>query len=91
MFQKKVEAVTMVMMPQMTEFMEHDIVAKGLRKTHEVQIEVDVCLGRAAAPVGRIMLDCHAVIDELISGCEFSKSSRKIFFSGTAHLFHLIR
>lgn len=62
MFQKKMEGMTVVMVTQMTEFMEHDIVAKGLRKTHEVQIEVDICLGRAAAPVGRIVLDCHAVI-----------------------------
>ena len=91
MFKKKMKGMAVVMMPQVAEFMEHDIVLKDLWKADEIQIQVDVCFGRAAAPVGRIVLDCHAVIDELISGCEFSKSSRKIFFSGTAHLFHLIR
>ena len=44
MFQKKVEAVTMVMMPQMTEFMQKHIVLKNGRQAHDAQVKIDISL-----------------------------------------------
>ena len=42
MFQQKMEGLTVVVMTQVTEFMQQDIVAKDRRQTHNVQIKVDI-------------------------------------------------
>ena len=62
MFQKKMEAVSMVLMAQMTEFMEQYIILKDFRKTDYVQIQIYVRACGTAAPVRSIMLYCHTVV-----------------------------
>ena len=42
---------------EMAELMQHDIVAQGLGKAHQVEIQVDVAPGRTASPVRGIVLD----------------------------------
>ena len=45
MLQKEMEAVTMVMVTQVTKFMKEHIVLEDLRKTDDVQVQIDVALG----------------------------------------------
>ena len=59
--------MSMVLMPQMAKFMQKHIILKGLRKTHYIQIQIDVRSGGTAAPVCSVMLDSHAVINESIT------------------------
>lgn len=44
MLQKEMEAVAMVMVAEMTKFMEKHIVLKHLREAHDVQVKVYVAL-----------------------------------------------
>ena len=62
MFEQKMERMTVVVMTQMAELMQKDIVTKRGRQTDDVQIEIYVVSGRAAAPVGGVVLDGHTVI-----------------------------
>ncbi len=83
MFEKEVEGGTMVMMFQMTQFMEEDVVAQGLGEADDVEVEIDVAAGRAAAPVGGVVLDGQAVEYEPVTGGKFGDARRK-FGLGTA-------
>ncbi len=83
MFEKEVEGGTMVMMFQMTQFMEEDVVAQGLGEADDVEVEIDVAAGRAAAPVGGVVLDGQAVEYEAVTGGKFGDARRK-FGLGTA-------
>ncbi len=67
MLKQEMEGMAMVMMPQMAEFMEKDIVAEDVREADDVQVEIDVAAGRAAAPVGRVMLDGQPVVYEAVA------------------------
>lgn len=71
MLQKQMESMTVIMMPQMAEFMQQNIILQSPRKTDYIQIKIDIIPGRAAAPIGRIMLDCHLIICKAISRCKF--------------------
>ena len=58
---------TVVMMAQMGELMQEDIIADGLGKADQIEVEIDVAEGGAAAPVGGIVLDGHAIVAEAVS------------------------
>ena len=56
MFEQKMESLTVVVVTKVAELMQKDIVTKRGRQTDNVQIEIDVVSGRAAAPVGGVVL-----------------------------------
>lgn len=66
--QQGMEFGTVVHMLEMAELVEDDIVAKVLRKAHQIKVEIDVLLRRAAPPVGDIVLDRDPAIFESV-GC----------------------
>ena len=41
MLQKKMESMTMIVMPQMTEFVKKDVVLQHMRQTDDIEIEID--------------------------------------------------
>ncbi len=84
MFEQEVEGRSMVMMPEVAELMEEDIVLEGLREADDVQVEIDVGAGRAAAPVGGVVLDGHVVVYESIPCGEFGEAGRKFGLGLTA-------
>ena len=47
----------MIVMAQVSEFMKDDIIADGLGKADQIEVEIDVAEGGAAAPVGGIVLN----------------------------------
>lgn len=51
LFEQCMEALAMVRMLQMAELMKKDIVAQELRKTHKIQIDIDIPFRRTASPV----------------------------------------
>ena len=57
MLQKKMESMTMIVMPQMTEFVKKDVVLQHMRQTDDIEIQIDIIPSRTAAPVGGIMLN----------------------------------
>ena len=71
MFQKEMKGLTMIVMTKMTEFVKEHIITENLRKTHEIEVEIDIVPGRTASPVCRIMLDGHPVIGKSISVGKF--------------------
>ena len=83
--------MAVVVMPEMAEFVKKDIVPKRVRQTDYVQIEIDVPSGRAASPVGGIVLDRHFVIGESISGCKFRQPQGKFRLGLTSQSLDLIR
>lgn len=84
MFEKEVEAMAMVMMAKVAEFVEKDVVLKNAWQADDVQIQIDVSLCRTASPVGRIMLDRDTVIQEVIPVGQDGKPSRKFLLRLTA-------
>lgn len=70
----------MVLMSQMTKLMQKHIVLQHLRKTHYIQIQIDVRSGGTAAPVCSVMLDSHAVICKTITHGELRKAWGKFGF-----------
>ncbi len=86
MFQKKMEGGAVVMMSQMTQFMEQDIVAQNRRETDDVKIQVDVVPGRAAAPVGGVVLDGQSVEYESVTCCQFVQTRRQLGLGTAAQL-----
>ena len=77
MFQKEMEGMAMVVVTQMTKFMQEDIVLKDLGKTYYVEIQIYVIACGTAAPVGGIMLYRDLVIYEAISFRQFSETLRQ--------------
>ena len=77
MFQQKMEAMSMILMPQMAKLMQKHIVLQHLRKTHYIQIQIDIRSGRTTAPVGCVMLDSHTVIGKTITLGKNSKPRRE--------------
>ena len=65
--QKVMELGAVVVMAQVGELVEKDIIADGLGKADKIEIEIDVAKGGAAAPVGGIVLDGHAIVAEAVS------------------------
>ena len=62
------ELRTVVEIAQVAELVQHDIVLQVLRKTHYVEIEIDVAELRATAPVGDVVLDAYLVVGEAMAG-----------------------
>ena len=91
MFQKKMEGTTMVVMTEMTEFVQKDIVAKRLRKPHDIEVEIDIVLRRAASPVGGIMLYRHLIIYKAVACGELGKTRRKFGLGLTPQDFYFSR
>ena len=76
-FQQVVEVAPVVRVSQMCHLMQQDIVAYGFRKPYEVEIEVDVASGGAAAPVGDVVLDGDSAVSESVSGGKQGESCRQ--------------
>ena len=66
--------MTMVVMAQMTQFMKKDVIPQHLRKAHYIQIQIDIASGRAASPVGEVVLDGDFAIRESLSPGQFLQS-----------------
>ena len=73
MLQKKMESMTMIVMPQMTEFVKKDVVLQHMRQTDDIEIQIDIITGRTAAPVGGIMLNRNPIVFKTISGSQLDK------------------
>ncbi len=83
MLEQEMEGRAMVMMSKMTQLMEQDIIAQNSREPDDVQIQVDVIPGRAAAPVGGVVLDGQSVEYESVTCSQFVQTWRQ-FGLGTA-------
>ena len=62
---------------QVRQLVQEDVILQRHRDSHEVQVQVDVALRRAGAPVGGVVLDGDAVVDEAVAGREFRQAGRK--------------
>ena len=62
MFQKQMKGLSMVMMAQMTKFVQQDIVTERGRKSDYIKVQINIVTSRTAAPVGGVMLDGYTVI-----------------------------
>ena len=78
------EGMAMIMMTQMAQLMKKHIVLQDTRKTHYIQIEIDVSLSGTAAPIRCVMLDSHPVIEKIISIGKHQHTWRKFLFSLTS-------
>ena len=61
-FKEGVEPGAVVGVAEVAEFVEDDIVAQLVRKTHEVEVQVDVAFARAAPPVRGVVFVAHGII-----------------------------
>ena len=78
MFQKQVEAMSMVTMTQVAEFVKKDIVTEHSRKTDDIQVQINVTPSRTTAPVRGVVLDSYLVIYEAILLSEFIQAHREL-------------
>ena len=62
MLQKQMEGLSMVMMAQMTKFVQQDIVTERGRKPDYIKVQINIVTSRTTAPVGGVMLDDYTVI-----------------------------
>ena len=85
MLKQQMEGMAMIMMAKVAEFMKEDIVLKDLGQTYDVQVQVDVSFIGAAAPVGRVMLDCDLVICKSMPLGQGCKPCRQLSLGLTAH------
>jgi hypothetical protein len=90
MFQKQVEAPSMVTMTQVAEFVQKDIVTEHSRKTDDIQVQINVAQSRTTAPVRGVMLDGHAVIFKSIPRGEDGQTGRQFGLCLTAQNFDLM-
>ena len=74
MLQKQMEGVAMIQMAKVAEFVQKDIILEDARKTDNIEIEIYIAFGRAAAPIGRIVLYRDLIVGKSVSGCEIRKS-----------------
>lgn len=77
--------MTMVVMSEMTEFMQEDIILQDLRKPYNIEVEVYVGHCRATAPVRGIVLYRHLIIYEPVSCGEFGEPRREFGLCLPAH------
>ena len=59
MLQKEMESIAMVLVAEVAELVQKDVVLEHARQPHDAEVQIDVSLGRAASPVGCVMLDGH--------------------------------
>ena len=78
MLQKQMKGMTMVVMTQMTQFMKKYIIPQDIGQPDNIQIEVDIVSGRAASPIGGIMLYGYLIIHEYILPRQLVKTYRKL-------------
>ena len=90
MFQEEMEAVTMVLVAQVAELVQKDVVLKHARQAHDAEVQVYIALGRAASPVGCIVLDGDPVVCETVSGGKFGETPRELSFGLTAERLDLL-
>jgi hypothetical protein len=88
---KGVEFRSVVKIPEMAELVEDNIVPQFIGKVNQPQIQVNVALGGAAAPVAQVVLDENAVVFESVKVCQLPKPDRKRFFGNGSQTLHLGR
>jgi hypothetical protein len=89
MFQQKMEAFAMVVVTQVAKFVEQNVIAQHKRQTYYIDIQIDIVPGRAAAPVGGIVLYGNTVIHKSIAGGKLGKTHRKLGLGTTAQFLNL--
>lgn len=57
-----VELRAVVGVAEVAELVEDDVVPQFVREAHEVEVQVDVALARAASPVRGVVLDADGII-----------------------------
>lgn len=57
-----VELRAVVGVAEVAELVEDDVVPQLVREAHEVEVQVDVALARAASPVRGVVLDADGII-----------------------------
>ncbi len=72
--------MAVILMPEVAEFVKEDVVLQHGRKTYDIEVQVYVPFGRAAAPIGGVMLYCNTVVCEVITLCKFCKTRRQFRF-----------
>ena len=77
MLQKEMEAMAVVLMAEVAEFVQKDVVLQHARKAHYAEIQIDVSLGGAASPVCCVMFYGDTVICKAITRSQFCKTPRK--------------
>ena len=79
--QKGMETRTVIRLPKMAELVQNHVVGKMFRQAQQIEIQVNIALGRAASPVREIVLyEDSGVLESEASGQHF-QSRRKICFS----------
>jgi len=91
MFEQKMESLTVVVVTKVAELMQKDIVTKRGRQTDDVQIEIDIVSGRAAAPVGGVVLDGHPIVCKSIFFGKLRQTGRKFGFGLPSRGLDLLR
>ena len=89
MLKKQMESVSVIVMTQVTELVQKDIILQDKRKTDNIEIEVDISLGRTASPIRGIVLYSHPVVCKSISLSQFRQSDRELCLSLSPKFFDL--
>ena len=92
MLKQEMKGMAMIVMTQMTEFVQKYIVLQDPRQTHDIEVQIDVIASGTTPPIGGIMFDCHPVIREAIPCSQLGKTSRQLCLGILSQLFdHLLR
>ena len=83
--------MAVILVAEVAELVQKDVVLEHARQPHDAEVQIDVSLGRAASPVGCVMLDGHTAVCETITRCQFCKTSRKFCLGLEAQRFDLLR
>ena len=75
-----VEIRPVIRLPEMAEFVENHVVDKVFRKAQQIEIQVDIALGRAASPVREIVLDYDPAVFEPETAGKYVQFHRKVNF-----------
>ena len=91
MLQKEVESMAVVRVAEVAELVQKDVVLEHARQAHDAEVQVDVAFGRAAAPVGRVVLDGHSVVCETVVRRQCSETTRQLSLGLAAERLYLFR
>ena len=75
--QFRMEGGAVVGVTEVRQFVQENIVLQRDRDPHEVQVQVDVALRGAGAPVGGVVLDGDAVVAEAVAGRKVREAGRQ--------------
>lgn len=85
------EITPVIRVPEMTQFVEKNIVSKKDRETHQIEVQIYISARRTAAPIRPVVFDCYPVVDKTVLGGKKRETGREIFLCLGTKPFHLLR